>query len=173
MPNIHPIAVHFPIAFLVGAFVCEVIGRAMNNPTMRKTAKWMLLIGTVALGIAAFTGWLGHKTVPHSESSYALIEQHQKLGFISLGFFVAISTVRFWLKPTFQKSRIVFLGFFTFYLLGLAIMTWGSHLGGRLVYEMGVGVQVVDHDEKANTPELDAEFEKLFFDTHTPKEDDK
>ena len=161
MPNIHPIAVHFPIAFLIGAFVCEVIGRVADNSMMKKAAKWMLLVGTIALGIAAFTGWLGHKTVPHSESSYALIEQHQKLGFIALGFFVAVSAIRFWLKPTLQKSKSIFLGFFVFYLLGLSAMTWGSHLGGRLVYEMGVGVQAVDHSSLDEDPGLDAEFERL------------
>ena len=173
MPNIHPIAVHFPIAFLIGAFVCEVIGRSTNNPMMKKTAKWMLLIGTVALGVAAFTGWLGHKTVLHSESSYVLIEQHQKLGFVALGFFVVVSVVRFWLRPSLQKSKSVFSAFFLFYLLGLSTMTWGSHLGGRLVYEMGVGVQVVDHNQTSETPELDAEFEKLFFNANHTQENDK
>ena len=46
-------------------------------------------------------------------------------------------------------------------MVGLGIMTWGAHLGGRLVYEMGVGVQVVDHSRSVEDSSIDAEFEKL------------
>jgi len=71
MPNVHPLFVHYPIAFLIGAFVCEVIGQIFDNDYFKKTANLALLVGTIALGLAALTGWLGHKTVAHSSNSFA------------------------------------------------------------------------------------------------------
>ncbi|MFT5170809.1 MAG: putative membrane protein [Candidatus Marinamargulisbacteria bacterium] len=161
MPNIHPLLIHFPIAFLMAAFVCEVIGRFSNKDYFKKTAKWTLLLGTISLGIAAFTGWLGHKTVSHSESSYALIEQHQRLGFITLGIFVVLVLLRFIALPKVEKKKPLIALILIINLVGLGIMTWGAHLGGRLVFEMGVGVQAVDHSSPTEDSSVDAEFEKL------------
>jgi len=161
MPNIHPLVIHFPIAFLIAAFICEVVGLFFDQAYFKKTAKWTLLLGTITLGIAAFTGWLGHKTVAHSESSYALIEQHQRLGFITLGIFVFLVVLRFVVLPKIEnKKRLILLMLFI-NLLGIGVMTWGAHLGGRLVFEMGVGVQAVDHSNSVVDPEIDEEFEKL------------
>ncbi|MBT5953347.1 DUF2231 domain-containing protein [bacterium] len=161
MPNIHPIVIHFPIAFLIAAFICELIGHFLNQNYFKKTAKWTLLIGTIGLGVAAFTGWWGHKTVSHSESSYALIEQHQKLGFITLGLFTFLVLLQFVALPKVEKKRKIILFIMFINIVGLGLMTWGAHLGGRLVYEMGVGVQSVDHSNSIETPQIDDEFEKL------------
>jgi uncharacterized membrane protein len=161
MPNFHPIVIHFPIAFLIAAFACEVMGLFLNHHYFKKTAKWTLFVGTITLGLAAFTGWLGHKTVAHSESSYALIEQHQRLGFITLGVFVGLVILRFIVLPKAEKKKRLMVLILIINMIGLGIMTWGSHLGGRLVYEMGVGVQAVDHRNSVGDPDVDAEFEKL------------
>jgi len=161
MPNIHPLVIHFPIAFLIAAFCCEIVGQFLNQDYFKKTAKWTLLLGTITLGIAAFTGWLGHKTVAHSESSYALIEQHQRLGFITLGIFIVLVILHFVALPRIKKKQGLIILMLIINMIGLGVMTWGSHLGGRLVYEMGVGVQAVDHSSSAGDPSIDAEFEKL------------
>ena len=161
MPNIHPLVIHFPIAFLISAFACELLGRFLNQDYLKKTAKWTLLLGTLTLAIAAFTGWLGHKTVAHSESSYTLIEQHQRLGFITLGIFVFLVVLRFIVLPKMKKKKILIMLMLIINLVGIGVLTWGSHLGGRLVYELGVGVQAVDHSSLDEDPGIDAEFEKL------------
>lgn len=163
MPNIHPLVLHFPIAFLIAAFCCEVIGYFFNQAYFTKTGKWTLLLGTITLAATALTGWLGHKTVSHSESSYALIEKHQLLGFITLGIFVTLVVLRFIVLPKMAKKKIVMACILIVNMVGLGTMIWGADLGGRLVYEMGVGVQAVDHSRFVEDPGVNAEFEKLLL----------
>lgn len=141
MPNIHPLVIHFPIAFLIAAFICEIISQFFDKAYFGKTAKWALLVGTITLGIAAFTGWLGHKTVAHSEASYQFIERHQQFGFISLGLFVGLLVYRFVLLEKTQKNNLIIGVLLTLNFIGLSLMSYGAHLGGELVFKYGVGVE--------------------------------
>lgn len=162
MPNVHPLIVHFPIAFIYLSVGLEILYFFIRSDTIQKFSKFTLYLGTLTLSVATFTGWLAHKTVPHSELSYPVIERHQLLGFIALGCFVGLCLLKRFISSKNSPGR---LGRFyvLLSLVSITILTVGAHFGGVLVFEYGVGVNVVDHqllDERAN-PTVDDEFEKL------------
>jgi hypothetical protein len=48
MDNIHPLLVHFPIAFLSAFFALDLVGTLAKKPHWRSVAGWFLYFGTVA-----------------------------------------------------------------------------------------------------------------------------
>lgn len=162
MPNLHPLIVHFPIVLLYLSVGLEVLYLFIRSNYIHTSAKVTLYLGTIALGVAVFTGWLAHKTVPHSEWSYPVIEKHQLLGFISLGCFVGLCLLKQVIRSKNSPKHLTAL-YVLLSLISITVLTAGAHFGGVLVFEYGVGVKVVDHqvlDERAN-PTVDDEFEKL------------
>ena len=144
MPNIHPLIVQFPIVLLILAFISEFYGRIRNDRYFLRTGKYGILLGTVSLGAAVLSGWIAHKTVPHTESSYQFIEQHQMMGFIALAIFIGLLLYRFLVLEKPDASRSKWIIFLILNLIGVLLMSYGAHLGGNLVFEHGIGVKSVE-----------------------------
>src|SRR5512139_3985228 len=65
MQNIHPLLVHFPIAFLSAFFVLDLAGTIFAKPNWRVVAGWLLYLGTVASIFTATAGFIAAESVPH------------------------------------------------------------------------------------------------------------
>ena len=84
------------------------------------------------------------------------------MGFIALGFFVGLCLLKRMIESKNNPKKLNVL-YRIFSLVSIIVLTVGAHFGGVLVFEYGVGVNVVDHqplDERAY-PTVDKEFEKL------------
>ena len=164
MPNIHPLIIHFPIVILIMGFLADIFGLIRNNEFAKKLGCLCLVAGTGAIGLAALTGWLGHKTVAHADSTYTLIEQHQELGFVALGLFSLLTIWRFKTNWQWPDKKSVLTMMIVLQLAGVSVMIRGAHLGGLLVFQHGVGVKPVAdmvNDDHSDTMNIDDEFNKL------------
>ena len=56
MDNIHPLLVHFPIAFLSAFFALDLVGTLAKKPQWRSVASWFLYFGTVAALFTVIAG---------------------------------------------------------------------------------------------------------------------
>ncbi len=65
MPNLHPLIIHFPIVLLYLSVGLEVLFLCIQTEYIKKSAR----LRTIGVSVAVFTGWLAHKSVPHSEWS--------------------------------------------------------------------------------------------------------
>ncbi|MGE4169119.1 MAG: DUF2231 domain-containing protein [Candidatus Margulisiibacteriota bacterium] len=142
--QIHPMIVHFPIAILIVTFVCDGISIVFKKTALEPISKWGLWIGVPSMGLAALSGWISHRTVPHGPEVYGLIDRHEQLGFWATGIFCLILLARFLWKGKLPPNKLlqgIYLGVF---LAGVLTMSLGAHLGGRLVYEHGVGIEKPD-----------------------------
>ncbi len=54
--TIHPIVVHFVIAMVAFAIVCDVIGYFTKNPRLYEVSWWNLVFATVSIFIASIFG---------------------------------------------------------------------------------------------------------------------
>jgi len=61
MNNIHPLLVHFPIAFLSAFFVLDLVGTLAKKPQWRSVASWFLYFGTVAAVFTVIAGLIAAK----------------------------------------------------------------------------------------------------------------
>ena len=141
MQNIHPLIVHFPIALLFTALLFDLLGWLLKKPELHSAAKWNLWLGTVGAAAAVGSGLWAASIVEHSEEVHQIMETHETLGLVVLGISIVLSGWRWVKEITFsQKPWFIFLALS---VIMVATMSVGAYLGGRMVYEYGVGGKAV------------------------------
>jgi uncharacterized membrane protein len=137
LQNIHPLLVHFPLAFLPGAFLFYLMALFVRRDFLATTAFNLLLLGAVAAFAAVWSGLYAEPGVMIARSVRArLLHDHKEQMLLAMGFAIVLAT---WaaLDPPFpQKGRSVFLILFLFLLGFLAL---GADSGGRLVFDYNAG----------------------------------
>jgi len=137
LQNIHPLVVHFPIAFLVGAALFYFLSWVFRNQTFATTAFLLLILGTLAAGAAVATGLDGQEGVMVSRSVREnLLERHEELMLTTLGVSIGLTIWAVTAKPFPKKKRLLFL-FLLLVLLG--VMAVGADYGARMVYDYNAG----------------------------------
>lgn len=126
--RLHPIIVHFPIAFFPAAFFTAIVGR--RRPAFAKPVQFLVVAGGIIAPIAAILGWFdGGFTLATDDW---MLSYHRWLGTgIGIGALaLAIWAIR---KPEDDRgsSMILALG-----LMTVAIVTQGW-FGGALVHGIG------------------------------------
>src|SRR5262249_57386528 len=137
LQNIHPLVVHFPLAFLVGAAVLYGLGWITEVDPLATTGFWLLLLGTVGAGAAVATGLHAEEGVMIDPAVRdALLEPHEQLMITTLGLSVVLTVWGFIARPLPARGRTVFLLLF---LVLLAVMSRGADFGGRVVLDHNAG----------------------------------
>ncbi len=140
MANIHPLLVHFPIAFLSAFFVLDLIGTLAKKPQCRNVASGLLYLGTVAAAFTVTAGFIAAGSVAHGDEVHEIMERHEHFGISVLSLAVLLSAWR-------MKSGVIIQGGANSFFLILAgllcvLMLLGADLGGLMVYKYGVAVKV-------------------------------
>ncbi len=107
LQNIHPLVVHFPIAFLVGAALFYFLSWIFRNQTFAATAFLLLILGTLAAGAAVGTGLYGEEGVMVSRSVREhLLEVHEELMLVTLGLSIVLTAWALIARPFPKKDEI-------------------------------------------------------------------
>jgi uncharacterized membrane protein len=137
LQNIHPMVVHFPVAFLVGAALFYVAAWISRSHSLATTAFSLLIVGAVSAALAVGTGLYAEEGVMVSRSVREhLLETHEQLMLVTLGLSVVLTTWAFFARPFPEKWRVLFLLLF---LLLLGTMSAGADYGARMVYDYNAG----------------------------------
>jgi len=139
MSNIHPLLVHFPIAFLTFFFVVDVFGSLAGKPQWRQTASFLLYFGTLAAAFTVLAGFVAADTVEHGENVHEIMERHEHLGISILSLAAGLSAWR--LKHHGVLSGAGNVLFLLLSALLCLILVFGADLGGLMVYQYGVAVK--------------------------------
>ncbi len=137
LQNIHPMVVHFPIAFLVGAALFYLLAWIFPRPSLAATAFSFLILGVISAAAAVATGLYAEEGVMVSRSVRArLLETHEDLMITTLALSVALTVWAAAARPFPRKLRVIFMLVF----LGLLIvMSFGADYGARMVYDYNAG----------------------------------
>ena len=137
MESIHPILVHFPLALLTASFLVEGLAIALRRPALHAVSLWNLALGTLGAVGAVLSGRQAMALAKHSMEIHEVMELHEKMGYLVL---IGAVLVLAWRVLTGgsvgPRSRWA-----AWLALGLVCggMVYGAYLGGRMVYEFGVG----------------------------------
>ncbi|HSA59312.1 MAG TPA: DUF2231 domain-containing protein [bacterium] len=137
LQNPHPLVVHFPIAFLLGAVFLYMLSIAVRREGMAKSAFACLLLGAISALVAAGTGLYAEEGVMVGRSvRAALLEPHEQWMLTATGLSVVLALWAGWRRPMPQRGKSFFL---ILLVVLLAVIAKGADFGGRMVYEYNAG----------------------------------
>jgi uncharacterized membrane protein len=143
LQNIHPMFVHFPIAFFLGALAMESVAIVVHE-RFHLVATWMLYAGTLSSVATVTTGFLAMNQIAavsgsHQAPGHEFIHIHRDwmVSVATMG--VLLAAYLFWINRK-KKWLAQRWGFLVGLLLLSVVLTLGADRGARLVFEFGKGV---------------------------------
>jgi uncharacterized membrane protein len=133
---IHPTFIHFPIAALIGLVGTDVAYLLSEDPFWARAGLWLAGVGAVVGTISGLAGLVDLLVVPRIRR-LTTAWGHAIMAVMLL----SLASFNWLLRVSDPAALIIPWGLFLSLLSALLIAITG-YLGGRLVYEYGVGVDV-------------------------------
>ena len=132
----HPMLIHFPIAFYIGALGLDVLSRAGTFPAAPLSATW-LVIGALAGFVAASTaGLVDRSTMKPGSRIRKQATRHMLTQYAAVAAFLAVLALR-WSDRHQPRASV---GWIVLEVIGVLIMMVGADMGGVMVFKMGFRV---------------------------------
>ena len=145
LQNIHPLVVHFPLAFLYGAALLYLLAWISGRESWAWTGLWLLVLGTLGAAVAGVTGLYGAEGVMLARSvKDHLLIPHKRIMFGVLGLSIVLTAWALTARPVPARGRLAFMALL---LLLVGLITWGADYGGRMVYSYNAGGQACMQDQ--------------------------
>jgi uncharacterized membrane protein len=135
--NLHPLLVHFPIAFLIGATAVYFAAWIARREDWAWAAFWMLALGVATATAAIRTGLVAGRSVMVAPSvrSHILIH-HEHMMLLVWALSLALMAWAVLARPIPRRGV---LGFLVLLLLMTAMLAKGADFGGWMVFGYNAG----------------------------------
>lgn len=147
LEQIHPMLVHFPLALLPLSVGADALGRATSNDALLafgKTAACGAAVGALA---SAATGLIAGEEVNVEGESMDMLITHRNLNVVATMVASGMAVWRF-------GRRTPSAGYLAIGAVGIGVVAYSAYLGGKLVYEIGVGVKPAKGVYREDAPTL-------------------
>ena len=137
----HPVVVHFVIAMVFMAFICDVVGYFFDQRHLHEVSFWNLFVATGAIFVAILFGQLEAGLATPYGAAQPVLNVHTLIGWSLGGILALITGWRFVIRyrnPL--KVPPSYLGAATFLI---SIVSLQVFLGTQLVWEYGLHVKPV------------------------------
>lgn len=137
LQNLHPLFVHFPIAFLYGAALLYFVASIRASESLKWAALWMLVLSALGAAASLATGLYAAPGLMVSVSVRHELLAHHKHLMIAASAMTGILTM--WAlatRPMPTRGRYIFLAGLAAIVALIAI---GADLGGQMVYDYNAG----------------------------------
>ncbi|HEX6938267.1 MAG TPA: DUF2231 domain-containing protein [Longimicrobiales bacterium] len=148
LQEVHPSLVHYPIAFLPLAIGADAVGKLTGSKTLLATGKLGIALTAVTGALAGVAGLIAQEEVElRTPRADDMLVTHRTLNVAVVGIATAMAVIRARReKPTF---RYLAAG-----IASIGAMAYSAYLGGKMVYEQGVGVEPAGGIAEGHGPEL-------------------
>ncbi len=140
----HPPVVHFAIALVIVSVIFDFFGLILKKDSLKNAGFWTLVIGAIAVIGAFITGHQAEELVEKAiegTEAYKRLEIHETVGNFVLGTVLLLTAFRVFVN---KKSDIRLMGIYLLVgFLVISVVGLQGRIGGKLVYEFGVGVKPV------------------------------
>jgi uncharacterized membrane protein len=134
--TIHPIVVHFVIALVLFAFLCDVIGYFTGKTRLFEVGWWNMFFATIAIFVAVIFGQFEAGLALPYNAAKSVLSMHTLIGWSLSGIIAAITAWRYVMRirnP--HKISIYYLGVG---LLLTCVVGLQVYLGDELVWVYGL-----------------------------------
>ncbi len=138
-PNLHPLFVHFPIAFLFAAVLAQLAVLFFPKNINLKWFTFLILI-TGCIGALVAVQTAVHISGDADDNVIELFESHRFFGLLTFWFSLAATLIRFVTIKWFRKKWVEIILTILIFSTGVFVTIAGHH-GAQLVYIYNVGPQ--------------------------------
>ena len=143
-PNVHPIVVHFPIAWLTAALIVDLVSLVLPRAAWAETMAGILYpTGAVSAWVAYLSGRQAAGIVLTPGMAHTLVLEHWNWALATTVCFTGVAVVRlvfillrkyppFWAHAALSVAAVA----------GMLLLFQTGERGARLVFEYGVGVSI-------------------------------
>ena len=144
IPNLHPMLVHFPIALLVTAALCDGLAFVLRRqPTWRNGAVGLYVLGTGLMAATYLSGREAAALVFTPGMAHGLVDEHWTWAMWTLLYFGSLTVGRVVAHRRLDGQHSALWGLFLLAGVGgVVLLAATAERGARLVYAYGVGVSV-------------------------------
>ncbi len=154
----HPMLVHFPIGLFVLSFVLDLASLAFPSvPNLVRDSFYAMLVGIITALFAAVPGFVDYTDIRSDHPAKRTATAHMTLNLIVVALYGINLGVR---SSMLADSKIPLLPLILS-LVGIALLSASGYLGGRLVYDDGIGVG--RHKRRTPTSEDTLHFSMAHF----------
>jgi len=141
-PNIHPMLVHFPIAWWIAAVVVDLVSLTLPRPGWASTvAATLYPAGALAATATYLTGRQAAMNVQTPGMAYPIVLEHWNWALATVIGFWLVTVLRLAVSVKYpQPSRRIRIALAATALVALASLFETGERGARLVFDYGVGV---------------------------------
>jgi uncharacterized membrane protein len=132
----HPMLIHFPIAFYVGALGMDLLSHFGTRPSAPLAGTWLILAAFAGFGAAATTGLVDRSTMKPGSKIKKIATRHMLVQYAAVAIFAVNFGVR-WSHRHDARSSVLWI---LLDVIGVLTMTVGADLGGQMVFKMGYRV---------------------------------
>jgi uncharacterized membrane protein len=164
MENIHPLFVHFPIALLLTGLLLDGLGFILKKSGLSIAGWWCFGLGVISAVVTVFTGLQAEETVSLSQEASEVLEMHEHFQLYSTAVLVGLLIWRCFKWRLIPPLASVY---FIITILAVGAISYGSHYGGELVYEYGVGTATNPVDMDSETEQQQSALPKSMAPTRS------
>ena len=147
LQEMHPALVRLPIALLPLAVGADVIGSLTDNRSVLSFGQKAICIAATGAVASAVTGLIAGEEVNVEGASQDMLITHRNLNFIAT---VVAFSMALW-RVNHRKPNAAYLGVGA---ASVGILAYTAYLGGKLVYNVGVGVEPAHGVYRSDAPAL-------------------
>ncbi len=134
--TIHPIVVHFVIAMVLFAFLCDVIGYLTKNYRLYEVSWWNMFFATISIFIAIIFGQIEAGLSLAYDAVEPVLNLHTLIGWSLSGIIAAITAWRYVIRL--RDPQKVPIPYIAVGLLLTILVSYQVYLGDKLVWVYGL-----------------------------------
>jgi uncharacterized membrane protein len=134
--TIHPIVVHFVIAMVLFAFLCDIIGYFSNNSRLYEVSWWNMFFATISIFIAVIFGQVEAGLALAYDAVEPILNLHTIIGWSMSGIIAAITGWRYVIRL--KDSKTLPISYLGVGFLLTCLVLFQTYLGDELVWVYGL-----------------------------------
>ncbi len=145
--ELHPSLSHYPVALLPVSVGCDICGVWMNNDNYLTVGRMTMPMMAASAAVAGVAGILAQEEVIADDDGSEMLKTHRNLNLATLGITSAMAVYR--LRR--HRPSMIYL---TLGIGATAMVAYSAYLGGKMVYQKGMGVEDAHGVLLSQSPEL-------------------
>lgn len=147
LQEIHPSIVHYPIALIPTAVGADLLANLTGSERLAEVGRLLMPVAAASAAVSAFFGIVAQEEVNAEGKAGEILATHRNMNLALTALGTVMAAWRW------RRSEAT-PGYLALGLAGIGALGYSAYLGGKMVYEHGVGVKPADGLRYGDSPEL-------------------